>query len=127
MTLVSRIAVPAVALAIIAGAATSGFANSTPRDLQCGIATTTKGGMLTIQGVVLSPADVGGEYSFSLRSRNGGSSSDNSQGGAFAARADTPTMVGQVSLNAGARYDLDFTVTVDGKRIDCNSEFKMAL
>lgn len=113
-------AVAALAVALAGIAASTGMAN--PSTTQCGVVSKTEGGMLALEGTVLSPVATTGEYRFSIRSSSGGGSSNISQGGTFVAEANKPTAIGKVMVNAGSKVDIDFTVTANGQRLDCSQE-----
>lgn len=113
-------AVAALGLALACLAASDGLAN--PADLQCGVATKSEGGMLALEGTVLSPVALSGEYRLSIRSSSGGGSSNISQGGQFTAAANQPTAIGKVMVNNGSSVDVDFSVTTNGKSLDCSQE-----
>jgi hypothetical protein len=109
-------------LALFGLAATTGMANSATSSLQCGVATSTDGGMLTIEGTLLSPVALTGEYRFSIRSTSNGGSSNINQGGMFTAQANELTPIGRVTVNAGASVDIAFDVTADGEKVDCSGD-----
>ncbi len=90
-------------------------------DLACGVSTVTERGMLVVEGVFQSPTALSGEYRFALKSIGGGGSTNVSQGGQFSAAAGTAVSLGKVMVNAGASVDVDFTVSADGKRLDCSA------
>ena len=115
----------AIALGLVVAtlAASAGFANSATGTTQCGIATSTQGGMLALEGTIMSPVALSGEYRFAIQSSSNGGSSNISQGGGFAAAAGETTTLGKVMINAGSHYDLVFDVTADGKKLDCSQEF----
>jgi hypothetical protein len=114
-------AIAVMGIGIAAIAATSGMANSTASTVQCGIAEASEGGMLALEGTILSPVALSGEYRFSIRSSSNGGSSNISQGGYFTVAANQATPIGKVLLNAGSTYDVDFDVTsADGKKLDCD-------
>ena len=126
MTHVAKFRLGAIALLGLglAGLATSaGIANSTAPSDTCGITSTTQNGMLLIQGAVLSPVALTGEYKFSLQSAGHGGSSTINQGGAFTAAANEPTTIGQVTINAGSTYTVALGLKVDGKILDCSQDF----
>ena len=114
-------AIAVMGIGIAAIAATSGMANSTASTIQCGIAEGSERGMLALEGTILSPVALSGEYRFSIRSSSNGGSSNISQGGYFTVAANQATPIGKVLLNAGSTYDVDFDVTsADGKKLDCD-------
>lgn len=102
-------------------AASVGLANSAG-DTQCGIATSTQGGMLALEGTILSPVALSGEYRFAIQSSGNGGSSNISQGGYFTANANEATPLGKVLINAGSNYNVVFDVTAGGKKIDCDQD-----
>lgn len=112
----------ALGLVIAAIAAGSGMANPAAGTMQCGIAKSSQNGMLALEGTVLSPTAVSGEYRFSIQSASNGGSSNISQGGYFEAAAGQPTPMGKVMLNAGASYTIAFDVTANGKKLDCDQD-----
>ena len=108
----------------LAGLATSaGIANSSAPSDTCGVTSTTRNGMLQIEGQVLSPTALSGEYKFSLQSSSQSGSSTINQGGEFLARANEPTTIGQVTINAGSTYTVALGLKVDGKIMDCSQDF----
>jgi hypothetical protein len=108
---------------IVAGlAASAGFANSASTDTQCGIATSSERGMLALQGTILSPVAINGEYRFAIQSASNGGSSNISQGGYFTANANEATPLGKVLINAGSSYTIAFDVTAGGQKIDCDQD-----
>ncbi|WP_332686370.1 curli-like amyloid fiber formation chaperone CsgH [Devosia sp.] len=109
-------------LALAAIAATSGMANSAASAVQCGIAASSERGMLALEGTVLSPVAMSGEYRFAIRSSSSGGSSNVSQGGYFTANANEATPLGKVLINAGSSYDVVFDVTADGKTLECDQD-----
>ena len=114
-------AIAVMGIGISAIAATSGMANSTASAVQCGIAEGSERGMLALEGTILSPVALSGEYRFSIRSSSNGGSSNISQGGYFTVAANQATPIGKVLLNAGSAYDIDFDVTsADGNKLDCD-------
>lgn len=119
-------AVTALGLTLAALAASGGLANqdgfANQDAVQCGVASSSEGGMLALEGTVLSPVAVSGEYRLSIRSASGGGSSNISQGGHFNAAANEATALGKVMVNAGSSVDIDFSVTANGKDLDCNQE-----
>lgn len=112
-------AISLLAIGIAAVAATSGMANSAAGSVQCGIAESAERGMLALEGTILSPVALSGEYRFSIRSSSNGGSSNVSQGGYFTVPANEATPIGKVLINAGSTYDVAFDVTADGKTLDC--------
>jgi hypothetical protein len=113
----------AIALGLVVAtlAASAGLANSgTPT--QCGLATSNQGGMLALEGTILSPVALSGEYRFAIQSSSNGGSSNISQGGYFTANANEATPLGKVLINAGSTYSVVFDVTAGGKKIDCDQD-----
>jgi hypothetical protein len=115
-------AIALMGLGIAAIAATSGMANSTAESIQCGIAEGSERGMLALEGTILSPVALSGEYRFSMRSSGNGGSSNISQGGYFTVAANQATPIGKVLINAGSAYAIDFDVTANGKKLDCSQD-----
>ena len=119
----------AIALGLVmAGlAASSGFAKSASDAVACGLTTGSEQGMLAIEGAILSPVALTGEYRFAVRSQSGGGSSNISQGGYFTANANEETALGKVLLNAGSTFDIAFTVTANGKTLTCDQDMTSLL
>ena len=113
----------AIALGLVVAtlAASAGLANSTDTT-QCGIATSSQNGMLALEGTILSPVALSGEYRFAIQSSGGGGSSNISQGGYFTANANEATPLGKVLINAGSNYNVVFDVTAGGKKIACDQD-----
>jgi hypothetical protein len=114
------LAVPVLLGLGLAGfAATSGQAK-TQDPTVCGVNATSNGSMMTLEAVFGSGADVTGSYQLNVNSSSGGGSSSVSQGGQFTAVANETTTVGQMSINDGSTYKVDFKVTIDGTEMDCS-------
>lgn len=111
----------AIGLVVATLAASAGLANSTG-NTQCGVATSSERGMLALEGTILSPVALSGEYRFAIQSSGGGGSSNISQGGYFTANANEATPLGKVLINAGSSYSVVFDVTAGGKKIDCDQD-----
>ena len=113
----------AIAIGLMAAtlAASAGLANATDAT-QCGIATSSERGMLALEGTILSPVAVSGEYRFAIQSSGNGGSSNISQGGYFTANANEATPLGKVLINAGSNYSVVFDVTADGKKLTCDQD-----
>ncbi|MHA6728879.1 curli-like amyloid fiber formation chaperone CsgH [Devosia sp. A369] len=109
-------------LALATIAAGAGLANSTAAATKCGVTSTTEHGMLTLEGSILSPVAVSGDYRFAIRSSSNGGSSNISQGGHFTAAANEVTALGNVMLNAGANYDVSLEITAGGQKIMCDQD-----
>lgn len=108
---------------LVAGlAATGGFAKAPSETVACGLTTGSERGMLAIEGAILSPDALTGEYRFAVRSQSGGGSSNISQGGYFTTIANEETALGKVLLNAGSTYDIAFTVIANGKTLTCDQD-----
>ena len=116
-------AIGLLGLGLVGLATSAGIANSTPPSNACGVTAKTQNGMLHIEGAVLSPVTLTGEYKFSLQSSSGGGSSTINQGGVFTAPANEPTTIGQVTINAGSTYTVALGLKVDGKILDCSQDF----
>lgn len=114
----------AIALGLVVAtlAASAGLANSSAGITHCGVAASTEHGMLALEGSILSPVALSGEYRFAIQSSANGGSSNISQGGYFTANANEATPLGKVLVNAGSHYSVVFDVTADGKKITCDQE-----
>jgi hypothetical protein len=117
-----RAAALAAALVGTALAATAGMANSAASSVQCGIVTTSNQGMLELEGAIVSPMALSGEFRLALKSFGNGGSSNISQGGYFSVEANQPTTISKVVINANSSYDLDFDVIADGKKLVCDQD-----
>lgn len=104
-------------LAVAAG--TAGMAKSDTDAVQCSTIEHTQHGMRTIEGTILSPRPVAGEYRFAVKSSSHGNSSTINQGGAFSVPANEAVSIGQVQINSAARYSADFSITLGGQTIAC--------
>lgn len=107
-------------------AASSGLASAGTDGPHCTITEHVEGGMRRIQGSVTSPKSVSGEYHLALKAQGNGSSSTVSQGGPFSVRANEPTAIAQMSIDRSARFSIDFSITLDGRTIDCTREGALA-
>lgn len=117
--------IAALGLGLAALAATGGMANSLSHPAasgECGIVTSVHNGMLVIEGQVSSPVALRGSYELAVQSRSKGGSSNIKQGGEFSAPAGRATTIGQVTLNADAQYEIDFSISHGGKTIDCSGK-----
>lgn len=116
--------IPALSVGLVIAALAAGtvFANPATSTVQCGVAKTTQQGMLALEGTILSPTALSGEYRFAIQSASNGGSSNISQGGYFEAAAGQATPLGKVMLNAGSSYNVVFDVTAGGQKIDCNQD-----
>lgn len=117
----------ALGLGLAAIAASAGLANASSSDLQCGVAKSSQNGMLALEGTILSPTALNGEYRFAIQSSGNGGSSNISQGGAFTAAAGQSTTLGKVMINANSNYNIDFNITADGKKVDCSQDLVVQL
>lgn len=115
----STIRLGLVALAAL-GVAAAATAGGTSDGFTCGVNTVADRGLVAIEGIVQSPTQLSGDYRFALRSSGSGGSTNISQGGAFVAEAATPLSLGKVTINAGSNIVVDFTVTTNGKKLDCS-------
>ncbi|WP_338719772.1 curli-like amyloid fiber formation chaperone CsgH [Devosia sp. XK-2] len=114
-----RIGILALGALALAGAAA--HATSNDGGLSCGVTTQTERGMMAIEGVVQSPTALTGEYRFALKSQGNGGSTNINQGGQFSVAPGAPVSLGKVMVNAGSAIDVDFTISADGKRLDCSA------
>ncbi|MFD1251552.1 hypothetical protein DEVEQU_03603 [Devosia equisanguinis] len=117
---IGTMAALAISLAALGAGAS---ANAAGTDIACGVSTKTEHGMLAVEGVLQSPTALNGEYRFALKSSGGGGSTNVSQGGAFSAAPDAAVSLGRVMVNAGSKIDVDFSVTANGKQLDCSQQF----
>ncbi|KKB79897.1 hypothetical protein VW35_05310 [Devosia soli] len=95
-------------------------ANASGGDFACGVVTKTQNGMMSVEGTLLSPTALIGQYRFAFKSSGNGGSTNISQGGQFTAAPNAEVSLGQVMVNAGSSISVDFTVTVNGKTFDCS-------
>lgn len=120
----SRIVViAALGLAGTAMAAQSGMAGHTGPDLRCGISVKTEGKLFTIEGSVLSPVALSGQYRFAIDSQGSAGTASINQGGAFSARPHEVTALGMVTLNAAATPKITLEVVANGERFNCSQHF----
>ena len=108
-----------IGIGIVAAAGSAGMASSDTSALNCLVTQQVQNGMRTIQGTVSSPKVISGEYSLAIKSTSNGNSATISQGGMFSVSANEPASVGQMLINAEARYSVDFSISVAGQTIDC--------
>ena len=111
------------ALAAVAAVTAVGFAanaNAAGGDFACGVVSKTQNGMMAIEGTLVSPTSLVGEYRFALKSSGNGGSTNISQGGQFSAAPNAEVSLGQVMVNAGSNVSVDFTITANGKTYDCS-------
>ncbi|WP_035087496.1 curli-like amyloid fiber formation chaperone CsgH [Devosia riboflavina] len=108
------------AAAAIAAVGFAANANAAGGDFACGVISKTQGGMLALEGTLVSPTALTGEYRFALKSAGGGGSTNISQGGQFSAAPNAEISLGQVMINANSNVSVDFTVTANGKTFDCS-------
>ena len=114
-----------IALGLVAAAmAVSASLAGTTGDTQCGIASSSERGMLVLEGTIVSPVALSGEYRFAVQSSGNGGSSNISQGGYFTAQANKPTALGKVLINAGSRYEIVLDVMAGGQKIACDQELE---
>lgn len=106
-------------IGLAAIAASAGLASSSDTALTCTIAEQTHNGMRSIEGTVTSPKAVSGQYHLAIKTTQHGNSSSISQGGPFSVRAHDPATIGQIQIDANARYTIDFSISVGGRTIDC--------
>ncbi|RDE09422.1 curli-like amyloid fiber formation chaperone CsgH [Pelagibacterium lacus] len=110
----------------LAGAAAASGASGPGGGLVCGIDTSTERGLITISGVAHSPIALSGQYSLALESRGSGGSANISQGGAFALDPGAVGTLGEVTVNAGASVTIAFTITSQGRQVDCSAPIARA-
>lgn len=113
-----------IGLAAIAGSA--GLASSNNDALLCGLTEQTHNGMRSIIATVVGPSAIEGQYHLSMKTVRSGNSSTVNQGGPFAIRAHEPATIGQLQIDAKARYSIEFSITVDGHTMDCSENGALA-
>ncbi|ODT68199.1 MAG: hypothetical protein ABS75_21280 [Pelagibacterium sp. SCN 63-23] len=119
----STLRIGLVALAALGAAGVAATAGPSDAALACGVSTVTERGMLAIEGVLQSPTALAGEYRFALKSSGAGGSTNINQGGQFSAAAGSAVSLGRVMVNAGAKIDVEFTITSNGRSFDCSEQF----
>ena len=107
-------------LGLAAMAVTAGLAGPDGTAVQCEIVGHSQNGMRTIEAMVTSPEPASGDYRLVMETTGNGNSSSISQGGGFTVPANQTTVVGQMMIGDDARYSVDFSITLDGKTIDCS-------
>lgn len=114
----------ALALGLLAAAlaAGTGFANPAAGTTQCGVTASAERGMLALEGTIVSPVAISGEYRFAIQSSGNGGSSNISQGGYFTANAGEATPLGKVLINAGSNYNVVFDVSAGGQKVACDQD-----
>lgn len=118
--MIARAAPFAVIVAAAAGvAASAGAAQSRNNPLTCEIRQETKGGMVTLEGVVIADADTSGSYRLAISGGGSGGSSTINQGGGFAATAGAETTLGRVMVGAGGLYDVKLEIDAGGYSASC--------
>ena len=104
----------ALALGCTAIAAEPGASETGP--LACSVDVTSRGGMLTVEGVVTTSQTLSGTYH--LRVARGGMLMN--QGGQFALRPGETERLGRVTMNGPASgLEIDLTLDADGRTIRC--------
>ena len=84
--------------------------------LSCSIDVSSRGGMLTLEGVVTSDTALSGEYHLRVERRG----TLMTQGGPFRVTPGSPARVGQVTLNGPASgLDAELTLEVSGRTYRC--------
>jgi hypothetical protein len=84
--------------------------------LTCSAEITSRGGMLTVEGVVVAEEAVAGTYDLSVTRRGAALT----QGGTFSLRAGETGRLGRVTMNGpAAGLDAELTLSVDGKTTRC--------
>ncbi|PWK59773.1 curli-like amyloid fiber formation chaperone CsgH [Roseicyclus mahoneyensis] len=107
-------ALTALALGCTAIAADTAGTASGP--LACTVDVTSRGGMLTVEGVVTTTEALSGSYH--LRVARGGMLMN--QGGPFALRPGETERLGRVTMNGPASgLEIDLTLDADGRTIRC--------
>ena len=116
------IALPVLLGLGLAGFAVTGGQASVNAPTVCGINANSSGGMIALEAAFQSDVAVNGSYQFRVMSSGSGGSSNISQGGAFAAAANDLVKLGQVSINSGSTYQVEFTVNANGVDLDCSKD-----
>jgi hypothetical protein len=107
-------ALAAIALGGTAISAQSGGANDLP--ITCSVDVSSRGGMLTIEGVLAAQANVSGTYHLHVSGRG----AELNQGGPFSVRAGATERLGRVTINGPASgLDAELTLDVGGKTARC--------
>lgn len=116
------IAIPVLlGLGLIGAAANASLAKSASPTL-CGINAQSSGGMIALQAAFKSDVAVNGSYQLRIVTSGPGGNSNVSQGGGFSAAANDVVTLGQVSVNSGSTYQVDFKVNANGVDLDCSQE-----
>lgn len=114
-----------IGLVALLGLGTAGLvtANASGTDLACGVATHVENGMQVLEGTLVSPIAISGDYRLAINSRSGGGSSQINQGGSFVAAADETVSLGRAMVNQGATLDVTLTITANGESFDCSTVY----
>ncbi|MDO1580860.1 curli-like amyloid fiber formation chaperone CsgH [Rhizobium oryzicola] len=115
------IAAFALALAVLGGTAGVAATVAKKSPLSCEIRSSRQGGMVTLEGVVLSDTATNGTYSLKVQGSGRSGSNTIQQGGAFTTTAGRASTAGSVSLGSkGASYDVNFEARADGAKVTCS-------
>ena len=125
MSLLSRLtAVALLPVAIAAGAVSMTGMVVQPAHAgdgtRCEIRVSRRGGMTTLEGVVMASGSITGSYRLSVTSSGRGGGSDIDQSGDFSARPGEPASLGVVSLGGGGAHTADLTVRWNGGSHHCS-------
>ena len=115
--------IAALGLAGTAMAAQTGKADYTSPDLRCGISVKAERYLLVIEGSVLSPVALSGQYRFAIDSRGSAGTTSINQGSAFSAHPHEVTPLGMVTINATAVPHITLEVWANGEHFDCSEPF----
>ena len=107
------------ALLIGGAAATLAQAGDSDGPVSCEIATEKSGRMLTLTSYAHVDQSTSGSYRLTIKSVNGGGSTNIRQGGGFSATAGDPTMLGTVALSANSTYEVELEIEAAGVSQTC--------
>ncbi len=88
--------------------------------IYCEIQTTTRGGMIALEGLVYSDTAIRGSYRFKVANAGHSGNSNIQQGGNFSVGPDDVVTLSRVTLGGrGAVYDASLEITADGETYEC--------
>lgn len=111
-------AVLALGLIASAGFARSADAEAGAEAPLCEVSMTKSNGATVLEAVYNGDAAVGA-YRLSARSIGAAGTSVINQGGGFTALTPGRTPLSRISMNNAARYEVEFTIEIDGMTFDC--------
>jgi hypothetical protein len=88
--------------------------------VRCGVETVRQGNMLALEAKFVADTAVSGDYQLRLAASGAGGNSNINQGGYFSANAGEVVTLGRMTVNANSNINLDFTVSANGARFDCD-------